>query len=84
LDPAALYRSGVNAYVLGDMKTAMSFFRRALAVNPSFAIAWRGVGLVHERLGETRAATTAFQRYLQLAPDAKDAATIRGKIGGGK
>ncbi|HWU88587.1 MAG TPA: protein kinase, partial [Kofleriaceae bacterium] len=49
MDPAALYRSGINAYVLGDMKTAMSSFQRALAVNPSFAIAWRGVGLVHER-----------------------------------
>ena len=83
-DPAALYRSGINAYVLGDMKTAMTYFRRALAANPGFAIAWRGAGLVHERLGETRAATAAFQRYLQLAPDAKDAATIRGKIGGSR
>ena len=83
-DPAALYRSGINAYVLGDMKTAMAYFRRALAANPGFAIAWRGAGLVHERLGETRAATTAFQRYLQLAPDAKDAATIRGKLKGSR
>jgi regulator of sirC expression with transglutaminase-like and TPR domain len=62
----------------------MASYRRALAANPGFAIAWRGVGLVHERLGETRAATAAFQRYLQLAPDARDAPTIRARLGGSK
>lgn len=83
-DPAALYKAGLNAYVLGDMKTALASYRRALAASPGFAIAWRGVGLVHERLGETQAATAAFQRYLQLAPNAKDAATIRKKLGDSK
>jgi serine/threonine-protein kinase len=83
-DPAALYRSGINAYVVGDMRTAMTHFKRAIAVNPSFPMAWRGVGMVHERLGDARSATTAFQRYLQLAPNASDAATIRGKIGGSR
>jgi serine/threonine protein kinase len=83
-DPTALYRSGINAYVVGDMKTALAQFKRAIAANPNLAIAWRGVGMVHERLGDPRAANTAFQRYLQLAPNASDAATIRGKIGGGR
>ncbi|HSK03798.1 MAG TPA: tetratricopeptide repeat protein, partial [Kofleriaceae bacterium] len=81
-DPAALYRSGISAFVVGDNKTAMVQFRRAIAANPGYAIAWRGLGMAHERLGDTRAATAAFQRYLQLAPNASDAATIRGKIGG--
>jgi regulator of sirC expression with transglutaminase-like and TPR domain len=40
--------------------------------------------MAHERLGDTRAATAAFQRYLQLAPNASDAATIRGKIDGSR
>jgi eukaryotic-like serine/threonine-protein kinase len=79
-DPVALYRSGINAYVVGDLKTAMAQFNRAIAANPGFAMAWRGIGMVNERLGDTRAATQAFQRYLQLAPNASDAATIRGKI----
>jgi tetratricopeptide (TPR) repeat protein len=83
-DPATLYRSGINAYVVGDMRTALTHFKRAIAVNPSFAMAWRGVGMVHERLGDARSATTAFQRYLQLAPNASDAAAIRGKIGGSR
>jgi hypothetical protein len=83
-DPTALYRSGINAYVVGDLKTAMVQFKRAIAANPNLAIAWRGVGMVHERLGDSRSANTAFQRYLQLAPNASDAATIRGKIGGSR
>ncbi len=80
-DPVALYRSGINAYVVGDMRTAMGHFRRALAERPGFAMAWRGVGMVHERLGDNRAAAAAFQRYLQLAPNANDAAAIREKLG---
>jgi serine/threonine-protein kinase len=83
-DPTALYRSGINAYVVGDVKTAMVQFRRAIAASPGFAMAWRGLGMAHERLGDTRAATAAFQRYLQLAPNASDAATIRGKIDGSR
>ncbi len=81
-DPTALYRSGISAFVVGDNKTAMVQFRRAIAASPGFAMAWRGLGMAHERLGDTRSATAAFQRYLQLAPNASDAATIRGKISG--
>jgi len=81
-DPNALYKSGLNAYVVGDMKTALAQFQRAIAASPTFAMAWRGVGMVQERLGDSRAATAAFQRYLMLAPNASDAQAIRGKIGG--
>ena len=62
----------------------MMHFKRAIGVSPGFAMAWRGVGMVHERLGDSRSATTAFQRYLQLAPNASDAAKIRGKLGGSR
>ena len=83
-DPVALYRGGINAYVVGDMKTAMAQFKRAIAGNPGLAVAWRGLGMVHERLGDSHAAAVAFQRYLQISPNASDAGAIRAKIGGGR
>jgi len=83
-DPVALYRGGINAYVVGDMKTAMTQFKRAIAGNPGLAVAWRGLGMVHERLGDSHAAAVAFQRYLQISPNASDAGAIRAKLGGGR
>jgi regulator of sirC expression with transglutaminase-like and TPR domain len=43
--------------------------------------AWRGIGLVYERLGDKPAARSAFLKYLQLAPGAADAPEIRGRLG---
>jgi Flp pilus assembly protein TadD len=76
-----LFKSGMQAYVKGDAKTAVVQFRRALGINSSFATAWRALGFAHEKLGEWGSAKTAFQKYLGLSPNASDAAQIRERIG---
>ena len=76
-----LFKTGMQAYVKGDAKTAVVHFRRALGVNSSFATAWRALGFAHEKLGEWGSAKTAFQKYLGLSPKASDAAQIRERIG---
>jgi regulator of sirC expression with transglutaminase-like and TPR domain len=63
---------------------ALAQFRRAIAVDPSFAVAWRGMGMVHEKLGDVGAAHAAFQRYVQLAPTATDAPKIRERLDGAR
>ncbi len=76
-----LFKSGMQAYVKGDARTAVSHFRKAVQANSGFAAAWRALGLAHEKLGEWGQAKTAFQKYLQLAPNASDAGQIRARIG---
>ncbi len=76
-----LFKTGMQSYVKGDAKTAVVQFRRALQANSGFATAWRALGFAHEKLGEWGQAKTAFQKYLQLAPNASDAAQIRERLG---
>lgn len=76
-----LFKTGMQAYVKGDPKTAVVQFRKALGVNSNFATAWRALGFAHEKLGEWGAAKMAFQKYLGLSPKASDAAQIRERIG---
>jgi regulator of sirC expression with transglutaminase-like and TPR domain len=51
-----------------------------VALAPRFAPAHRGLGLVHERVGETALAIRALQTYLRLSPGAPDAAAVRARI----
>jgi len=74
------FKAGLQAWVRGDTRTALTLYKRALAANSGYAAAWRGAGLVYEKLGEKTAAHAAFQRYLQLAPNAPDAAGIRQRL----
>ena len=74
------FKAGLQAWVRGDTRTALTLYKRALAVNPGYASAWRGAGLVYEKLGEKAAARAAYQKYLQLAPSAPDAAGIRSRL----
>ena len=73
----ALYRQGVQAYVKGDSRQALELLQRAREVDPDYAPAWRVLGKVYERIGNTGAAKSAYLRYLSLAPRAPDAAQIR-------
>ncbi|MEO7731854.1 MAG: tetratricopeptide repeat protein, partial [Kofleriaceae bacterium] len=75
-----VFRAGLQAWVHGDTKTALASYKRVIQANASFAPAWRGIGLVHEKLGDRASARAAFQKYLQLAPAAGDAANIRARL----
>lgn len=55
-------------------------YRDALALNPEFAVAYRGLGEVYERLGRARAAAEAYLRYVQLEPEAADRRIIINRL----
>jgi tetratricopeptide (TPR) repeat protein len=73
----ALFQKALQAYVKGDLKTALGLLKTAKAANPSHAPTWRLLGQVYKKLGDRTQAKAAFTRYLVLAPNAGDAATIR-------
>ena len=72
-----LFKQGLQAYIKGDLKTALTEYKRATQSNSGFAPAWRGLGLVYQKLGERGPAKAAFGKYLALSPNASDADAIR-------
>ncbi len=73
--PEASYYLG-EAYRLrndpGDEAAAEREFRLAIETAPRFAPAYRALGLLHYKRGQTEDARRALRRYLALAPDAAD------------
>ena len=59
-----------------NLGQARAAYQRALALDESFAPAYRGLGEVAERLDEPRVAAAAYVDYLRKAPDAADRAVI--------
>jgi len=64
----------------GSLKAALSRFDDATTYNPSSAEAFLGLGETREKLKDKKGAKAAYQKYLELAPDAKDAAEIKKKL----
>ena len=56
----------------GDVRQARDAYARAVDYPDAPADAWRELGEMNRRLGEHDAALTAFQTYLDRAPEAED------------
>jgi len=64
----------------GSHKAAAGRYLEAVKWNPSLAEGWRKLAAAREKLNDFKAASEAWKKYLDLAPDAKDAKQIRKKI----
>jgi tetratricopeptide (TPR) repeat protein len=64
----------------GDFKAAAGRFREATKWNDGNAEAWLRLGDAEAGMKDTKAAQEAWEKYLQLAPKAKNAAEVRKKI----
>ncbi len=75
----------VGSYYLkkGSYRAAARRFREATRWNPGSAEAWLKLGEAQEKLKDKDAAREAYAKYLELKPDAKNAAEIRKKLGSG-
>lgn len=77
---AALAVEGTRLLVNGQLPEAVARFRTATYANPGNLAAWRGLGLGHQRMGQNPEARSAFERYLRMAPNARDADMIRARL----
>ncbi len=68
-----LYRARGN---MRDLVAAAEFYSNAVSLDPKLAEAQRGLGLSMLKTGRRTEGETALRRYLQLKPDAPDAAMI--------
>ena len=65
-----LNRAGASRANGGDHAGALRYYTRALAAKPKFARAWVNAGISHAALGKHDLAANAFDRALQLSPQA--------------
>ncbi len=64
----------------GAFKAAAARYREATMWNPSSSEAFLKLAEARERLADWKAAKAAYEKYLELEPDSKSAASIRKKI----
>ena len=60
----------------GDAKRAEAAYRKSLQEEPLFAPAYRGFGFLYVKLNDLATARPLLEKYLELAPDAKDRAYV--------
>lgn len=75
----AVFEKAAKAYHEADYERAIKLFKRAYELDPHPALIYN-VGQAYEKLGDVPAALRSFRRYLRLAPDAKDRATVEAGI----
>jgi curved DNA-binding protein CbpA len=81
-DPSAvMHAQGIMAYRNGDLKLALANFDRAIALNPTFMIAYVNRGIVLYRMGkrDRALADVARARQLDRAGRARSAAALHGR-----
>jgi tetratricopeptide (TPR) repeat protein len=64
----------------GNYKAATSRFREATLWNPTYAEAFLRLGESEEKLKDKKAARDAYEKYIALAPDDKQAEAVRKKL----
>jgi Tfp pilus assembly protein PilF len=72
-----LLRLALDAYDANNMAAARERFGKVLEIDPNYALAHYYLALVNVSLGATAEAKTHLERFLQLAPDDKEAASAR-------
>ncbi len=65
----ALYKRGFDAFANDRHDEAISFYEKALAIDPELSIAWNGLSLAHRQKGDLTAAIEAGKRLIELEPD---------------
>ena len=71
---------GLAFRTAGDLDQAIGSYRMALQFDTKFSAAFRNLGQALEEQGDALQAAETYDHYLSLAPNAADAAQIRGKI----
>jgi len=64
----------------GDARAAANRFREATKWNDGNAEAWLKLAEAEEKNKNVKSAREAYEKYLQVAPDAKNAADVKKKL----
>ncbi|HVR40167.1 MAG TPA: tetratricopeptide repeat protein [Thermoanaerobaculia bacterium] len=72
-NPAGLFNEAVPLLNAGKYEEAEPILKKVISADPSFADAYYQLGIVYMQKGNSAEAKRNFQKYLELAPNGKDA-----------
>ena len=75
-----LYAEGLTAWKKNNVRAAYELWTEGRRANSRYANNWYGLGLVHDKAGRKKDARTAYERYMQLAPNAPNNKKLRDHI----
>ncbi len=76
-DPATLFNDAARLINSGKDAEAEPLLRQAIAADEKFGQAYYELGMIYVRKGKNAEAKTNLQKYLELEPNGKDAATCK-------
>jgi len=65
----------------GSWRAAAKRYQEATKWSPGYAEAWLRLGDAQEKLKDSKAARESYAKYIELAPDTKQAASLKKKLG---
>jgi len=68
-DARAIYKTAFAAFLDGRLPEATEGFRKAVELDPDYALAWNGLSKSLERQGDLAAAVEAARTLARLEPD---------------
>jgi tetratricopeptide (TPR) repeat protein len=77
---AALTQRATDAMLRGNFQAADAAYQQAIAADPRHAPAFRGRGLLLERMDRPKDAARAFRQFLKLSPGGSGADKIRARL----
>jgi predicted Zn-dependent protease len=63
-----------------DIEKAKEYYQKAISTDSSYALSYKGLGLIYYKLGERSSAQKFLESYLSACPEAVDRAYIQGYI----
>lgn len=67
---ARIYRSqGLELQRAGDLETAMSFYQKAIELDPAYAVAYNDLGVVYEARGLVERAEESYLKSIKVDPN---------------
>ena len=83
LEAARDIRVGNYYFKRGKYPAALSRYQEATKWNPNMAEAYLHIGETAEKMKDKKTAKEAYKKYIEMAPDSKEAERLKKKVGGG-
>lgn len=70
---ASLYNLGLKSYEQGDLDSAITYFKKAVELDPQFIDAYFNLGAIYKKQKNYTEAANSFQKAIQINPQDYDA-----------